>query len=266
MNIKRILLIVFAVLIIIGSLGVMIRFSVPATKKPQNNNNDDSLIVEPADITEFYDFENAMEWESIGGNHYANNATVYLKSGNFNDNEGTFDFTIYESQMSTLKSPYLDPYIVIGNTYVLEEYSKIVYEVDVKVTEDYPFQIVIRPDYRDGAYEGSYVASLSSGIVCYSKGEFYVKETTDVLHTIDADEFHFSYVVNTDGSCQIYVNSELIYETDMAYAANCYQIKGLRLSAQYSPDEVITGTAKVSFDNIHVKGYFAEETTIPAAN
>ena len=47
MNIKRILLIVFAVLIIIGSLGVMIRFSVPATKKPQNN-NDDSLIADYA--------------------------------------------------------------------------------------------------------------------------------------------------------------------------------------------------------------------------
>ena len=266
MNIKRILLIVFAVLIIIGSLGVMIRFSVPANKKPQNN-NETPIITEPADVTEFYDFQTPMNWDSVNGqNYYADKATVYLKSGDFVNNEGNFQFTINPSLLEGASAAYLDPYMVIGNTYILEDYSKIVYEVDVKVSEDYPFQIVIRPDYRRGVEESSSVASLSSGIVCYSNGEFYVKDTTDVIHTIDENEFHFTYVVNTDRTCQVYVNGQLIYETNEAYSDPCYQIKGLRLSAQYSKDKTIDGTAIVAFDNIHVKGYYAEEHTTIAAN
>jgi hypothetical protein len=156
--------------------------------------------------------------------------------------------------------------MVIGNSYTLGDFSKIVYEVDVKVTKDYPFQIVIRPDYRQGPEEWSGVASKSSGIVCYSNGTFYVKDTTDVIHTIDASEFHFTYVVNTNNTCQVYINGELIYDTTHAYDDTCYQINGLRLSAQYNQNATIDGTATVSFDNIHVKGYYSEENIIPAVN
>ena len=260
MNIKRILLIIFAVLIIIGSLGVMIRFSVPANKKPQEP-NDVAPIVEPADVTEFYDFQSAMDWTNNGQNYYSDLATVYLKSGSFKDTEGNFQFSITQNEINNTYYNYLDPYIVIGNSYILEEYSKIVYEVDVKVSENYPFQIVIRPDYRYSVDEGSSQASVSSGIVCFSNSTFYTKESDDVLYRIDENEFHFTYVVNTDRSCQVFINGKLIYETDYAYDDFCYMIKGLRLSAQYYFGDPISGTATVTFDNIHVKGYYAEENT-----
>ena len=260
MKIKKIILIVLAVLIIVGSLGVMIRFSVPATKKPNKDNVDNSQLPteEPADVTEFYDFAQPMEWENIGANYYTDLATVYLKSGDFIDNNGTFDFFVTKEQINVAYASNLDPYVVLGNSYVLDDYSKIVYEVDVKVSEDYPFQIVIRPDYRQGWEESSPQASVSSGIVCFSKGVFYVKDTYEELYSIDKDEYHFTYVVNSDNTCQVYVDGKLIYETNYAYAYDCYMIKGLRLSAQYGYYEAIDGTATASFDNIQVKGYLAE--------
>ena len=173
-------------------------------------------------IIETVDFD--VEWTPpISGTHYKSSiGTVVLKTGTFTSDADGFHF------MTDPSTPTGEPYAVIGSTHSLKNYSVIMYDLDVSVSDGFTHQIGLRPVFANAS--GKNVV-INSGLIRYQTGGFR-RFNGAKFKTGIGNSFHYTFIVYPEGRVLVYVDGELLLNAEpySMFTEECARLKGFRIT------------------------------------
>ena len=199
------------------------------------------------EIIQTVDFD--VDWTppNSGVNHTSSIGTVALKAGTFESDADAFSFIIDAGAIGG------EPFAVFNGTYSLEEYSVVMYDVDVSVSEGYPHQIGMRPVFMNSSGKSDVI---NSGLVRYQNGGFRWFNGATFKTGID-DTFHYTFIVYPEGRVLVYVDGELLLNAEAysMFSEDCTYIQGFRITTVG-----VTDTKKnvATFSNLQVSVFDAD--------
>lgn len=214
--------------------------------------SDATLESDGKGVVEVVSTENLI-WTPSGTSDYLSGPhKVALKTGKFFSDSDGFHYFVDVDEES-----YGDPFFVLGDRHNFSDYSAMVYDVDVTLSEDFPYLLCIRPDFRT---ESGASAVINSGLVRYADGSFYLfgRNGTLIKDGID-NTFHYTFIVYSDGTILIYCDGKLVTKRPpyTMYKEECAYVGGLRVSlflANTAPSELV----ECSVSNITVSAFAPE--------
>ena len=211
--------------------------------------SDASFEADGKGVVEVVSTEN-LEWTQSGTYDYLSGPhKVTLRTGEFFSDSDGFHYFIDVDEES-----YGDSFFVLGDSHDFSDYSAIVYDVDVTLSEDYPYLLGLRPDFRSES--GGNVA-ITNGLVRYYDGAFYLVTYNGTLFKDGIDNtFHYTFIVYSDGTVLIYCDGELVTRCEpyTMFKEECTRLDGFRVSMfleKTAPSEL----AECTVSNITVSAF-----------
>ena len=239
---KKTLIIILLAVMVIGIFGALSpgreNILIPASPKPLS---EATLEEDGKEIIQTVDFD--VDWTppSSGVNHTSSIGTVALKAGTFESDADAFSFIIDAGATGG------EPFAVFNGTYSLEQYSVVMYDVDVLVSEGYSHQIGMRPVFMNSSGKSDVI---NSGLVRYQNGGFRWFNGATFKTGID-DTFHYTFIVYPEGRVLVYVDGELLLNAEAysMFSEDCTYIQGFRITTVG-----VTDTKKnvATFSNLQV--------------
>lgn len=212
--------------------------------------SDASFEADDKGVVEVVSTEN-LTWIQDGANDYkCGSWKVVQTTGEFKTDSDGLHYSINVDE----ESYESDPWFIIGDSHNLSDYSAIVYDVDVTLSEDYPYLLGLRPDFRSES--GGNVA-ITPGLVRYYDGAFYLVNQNGTLFKDGIDNtFHYTFIVYSDGTVLIYCDGELVTRCEpyTMFKEECARLDGFRVTMfleKTAPSEI----AECSVSNITVSAF-----------
>ena len=247
---KKAIIIFLVIILCLSSVSMLARASdfIRMTEQDVVYLSDATLEEDGKGVVEAVATENLV-WTQRGTYDYLSGPhKVTLKTGEFFSDYDGFHYFIDVDEES-----YGSSFFILGDRHDFSDYSAIVYDVDVTLSEDFPYLMCIRPDFRT---ESGANAAITAGLVRYAEGAFYLADRNGTLFKDGIDNtFHYTFIVYSDGTILIYCDGELVTKCEpyTMYKKECTYADGLRVTifSKTAPSELV----QCSVSNITVSAF-----------